>query len=274
DADPYLRRQLGIPTPHPINLYARPDPLPGTKPRATLPVLIKLAIYGNDRGILTLQQICGAIRERFRFFWEQFHLEGDDILDRSIRHVLSLKRIFKKIPPSDQDPGQGWNWALDVEAEIKYGPYKRERKCRCITRASSSPESISSPLPPPRPSPTRKHAAPSSAATRSLKGTKLPGSPSKAAELSTPYRKTRTSPRNVRASAGCSRWMQRKATMTSTYPEEQIVVSIVQHHCAGRRSSGRTPCILIPWQMWHRDGINNKASVIGEQGVPRLDETR
>ncbi|KAK7042093.1 hypothetical protein R3P38DRAFT_2419859, partial [Favolaschia claudopus] len=130
DAGPYLRRQLGIPTPHPINLYALPDPLPGTKPRATLPVLIKLAIYGSAQGMLTLQQICGAIRERFRFFWEQFHLEADDILDRSIRHVLSLKTIYKKIPRSDQDPGQGCYWALDVDAEIKYGLYKRERKRR------------------------------------------------------------------------------------------------------------------------------------------------
>ncbi|TFK34604.1 hypothetical protein BDQ12DRAFT_763097 [Crucibulum laeve] len=124
DAGPYLRRQLHIPPEKPINLWALPDPPNGAKPSHSLPVMIKLAIYGSPKQKLTLQEIYQALIDRFE--WFRVH-QNDNAWKNSIRHNLSLNKVFRLSQRPITEPGKGSYWQLDVsEGE----GYKRDRKRR------------------------------------------------------------------------------------------------------------------------------------------------
>lgn len=141
DAGPYLRETLRIPPYQDINLWALPDPPEGEKPNQPYPILIKLAIYGSPHKQLTLQEIYTALEDRFQWFrvrrnekaWKVgfqtrssrnvTHLYAQN----SIRHNLSLNKVFKRVPRAVTEPGKGSYWQLDCSDGEGY---KRTRKRR------------------------------------------------------------------------------------------------------------------------------------------------
>jgi len=68
ETDKYLRNQIGIPEGTRVDLWALPDPPLGQKPQQPLPILVKLAIHGCEKGMLTLQEIYQALENRFEYF--------------------------------------------------------------------------------------------------------------------------------------------------------------------------------------------------------------
>ncbi|KIL65734.1 hypothetical protein M378DRAFT_54705, partial [Amanita muscaria Koide BX008] len=79
------------------------------RPPQSYPIIIKLAIYGSPMKMLTLKGIYEAIEERFEFFKK----DKSGAWKRSIRHNLSLNRVFKNIPRPISEPGKGSYWELD-----------------------------------------------------------------------------------------------------------------------------------------------------------------
>lgn len=133
DAGPYLRQQLGIQPHEPVNLWSLSDPPPGEKPNQPYPMLIKLAIYGSPNKQLTLQEIYSELEKRFTWFRER---HNERAWKNSIRHNLSLNKVFRPVPRPITDPGKGSYWQLDVSGGEGY---KRARKRRSrASRASHS----------------------------------------------------------------------------------------------------------------------------------------
>ncbi|KAG2357927.1 adaptin N terminal region-domain-containing protein [Suillus spraguei] len=121
DAGPYLRETLHIPSYKPIDLLALPDPPEGERPNQPYPILIKLANYGSPNKQLTLQEIYTALEDRFEWFRARRH---EKARKNSIRHNLSLNKVFKHVPRAITEPGTGSYRQLDCEG------YKRSRKRR------------------------------------------------------------------------------------------------------------------------------------------------
>ncbi|KAF7373215.1 Fork-head domain-containing protein [Mycena sanguinolenta] len=129
DAAVYLRAQLCLPPAIPVNLWAIADPPEGQKPFASLPTLIKLAIHGSEDRRLTLQGICDALASRFT--WYHAHRQ-DDAWKNSVRHNLSLNKVFRKIPRDVTHMGKGCYWELDLSrGEGHKRPRKRRRYQKC-----------------------------------------------------------------------------------------------------------------------------------------------
>ncbi|KAJ7656228.1 fork head domain-containing protein, partial [Mycena rosella] len=105
-----LRRQLCLLPGIPVDLWAIADPPDGQKPFASLPTLVKLAIHGSPHKRLTLQGICDALVARFTWFHEH---RQDDAWKNSVRHNLSLNKVFRKIPRDATQLGKGCYWELD-----------------------------------------------------------------------------------------------------------------------------------------------------------------
>ncbi|KAJ7505606.1 hypothetical protein B0H11DRAFT_352892 [Mycena galericulata] len=124
DAGPYLRQQLNLPPNAVVNLWSIPDPASGEKPTIPLPMLIKLAIYGSEKKKLTLQEIYTELAKRFQWFREHQH---ENAWKNSIRHNLSLNKVFKNMQRPVTEPGKGSYWELDVSGGEGY---KRPRKRR------------------------------------------------------------------------------------------------------------------------------------------------
>ncbi|KAJ7722946.1 hypothetical protein B0H16DRAFT_1599560 [Mycena metata] len=125
DAD-YLRRQLCLHPGFPVDLWAIADPPDGQKPFASLPTLVKLAIHGSPHKRLTLQGICEALIGRFTWFHEH---RQDDAWKNSVRHNLSLNKVFRKIPRDVTHLGKGCYWELDLAGgEGHKRPRKRNKK--------------------------------------------------------------------------------------------------------------------------------------------------
>ncbi|KAJ7732166.1 hypothetical protein B0H16DRAFT_1328947 [Mycena metata] len=112
DAGEYLRSQLNLsPGAAQPSLWSLPDPPNGQKPSIPLPMLIKLAIYGNPKKRLTLQEIYAELAMRFEWFREH---QNDAAWKNSIRHNLSLNKVFKNIQRPVTEPGKGSYWELDI----------------------------------------------------------------------------------------------------------------------------------------------------------------
>ncbi|KAG2348085.1 hypothetical protein BDR05DRAFT_606114 [Suillus weaverae] len=124
DAGPYLRETLHIPPYKEVNLSALPDPPEGEKPNQPYPILIKLAIYGSPNKQLTLQEIYAALEDRFQWFKVR---RNEKAWKNSIRHNLSLNKVFKHVPRAITEPGKGSYWQLDCSGGEGY---KRPRKRR------------------------------------------------------------------------------------------------------------------------------------------------
>ncbi|KAF7344996.1 Fork-head domain-containing protein [Mycena venus] len=128
----YLRRQLCLPPAIPVDLWAIADPPDGQKPFASLPTLIKLAIHGSAHRRLTLQGICDALISRFT--WFHAHRQ-DDAWKNSVRHNLSLNKVFRKIPRDVTQMGKGCFWELDLS---RGEGHKRPRKRRKYQKSAGS----------------------------------------------------------------------------------------------------------------------------------------
>ncbi|KAJ7082943.1 hypothetical protein B0H15DRAFT_435491 [Mycena belliarum] len=122
DAGDYLRQQLNLPQGARVDLWSVPEPSGGEKPSIPLPMLIKLAIYGSEKKRLTLQEIYQELARRFTWFREHNH---DQAWKNSIRHNLSLNKVFKSIQRPVTEPGKGSYWELDISGGEGY---KRPRK--------------------------------------------------------------------------------------------------------------------------------------------------
>ncbi|KAG8918785.1 hypothetical protein FRC00_012078, partial [Tulasnella sp. 408] len=93
---------------------------PNGRPPYPYSTIIRYAIEGSPRGMLTLAEIYEVVEARFPYYknagmgWKN-----------SIRHNLSLNRIFEKKPRAITEPGKGAYWTIKPGEEA--GP-KRVRK--------------------------------------------------------------------------------------------------------------------------------------------------
>ena len=145
----------------------------GGRPKHTLPVIVRCAILGSPEQRLTLRDIYDVVQDRYSYYrtakpsWKvrlssHRHCSADEciLLQDSVRHLLSLYRMFKKQPRPVQDPGFGSYWTVDISATPgTKRPRKRGRQTRIFERNASprvdcrlvSPEAVGF-LPPFQPS--------------------------------------------------------------------------------------------------------------------------
>ncbi|KAJ3763432.1 hypothetical protein EV360DRAFT_78409 [Lentinula raphanica] len=98
--------------PHP-NCPDSLDCLPDTdgRPQHTLPVILRCAILGSPRKRLTIREIYAAMEGKYHYYrtsgptWKQ-----------SVRHHLSLNRLFERQPRPATDPGFGSYWTVNLSA--------------------------------------------------------------------------------------------------------------------------------------------------------------
>jgi len=98
--------------PHP-NCPDSLDCLPDTegRPQHTLPVILRSAILGSPRKRLTIREIYAAMEGKYDYYrtagptWKQ-----------SVRHHLSLNRLFERQPRPATDPGFGSYWTVNLSA--------------------------------------------------------------------------------------------------------------------------------------------------------------
>ncbi|EPS93686.1 hypothetical protein FOMPIDRAFT_1135688, partial [Fomitopsis schrenkii] len=88
-------------------------PRPGEKPNFPYPLLIRAAIQGSPRQALTLQGIYDALQQRYQWFREH---RNDKAWLGSIRHNLSLNKLFRKLQKPITEPGKGSYWTVDTAA--------------------------------------------------------------------------------------------------------------------------------------------------------------
>ncbi|KAJ6483884.1 hypothetical protein DFH09DRAFT_1054687 [Mycena vulgaris] len=117
--------------------------LPDTdgRPQHTLPVILRCAILGSPRKRLTIREIYAAMEEKYAYYrtagptWKQ-----------SVRHHLSLNRLFERQPRPATDPGFGSYWTVNLAAPPgtkrprKRGrPNKVPKKDDTVEEGSSKP---------------------------------------------------------------------------------------------------------------------------------------
>ncbi|KAJ7597407.1 hypothetical protein C8J56DRAFT_919999 [Mycena floridula] len=98
--------------PHP-NCPDTLDCLPDTegRPQHTLPVILRCAILGSPRKRLTIREIYAAMENKYAYYktagstWKQ-----------SVRHHLSLNRLFERQARPVTDPGFGSYWTVNLAA--------------------------------------------------------------------------------------------------------------------------------------------------------------
>ncbi|KAF7311123.1 U3 small nucleolar RNA-associated protein [Mycena chlorophos] len=87
--------------------------LPDTdgRPQHTLPVILRCAILGSPKKRLTIRDIYAAMEEKYAYYrtagqtWKQ-----------SVRHHLSLNRLFERQPRPATEPGFGSYWTVNLLA--------------------------------------------------------------------------------------------------------------------------------------------------------------
>ncbi|KAF9486568.1 hypothetical protein BDN70DRAFT_21478 [Pholiota conissans] len=87
--------------------------LPDThgRPQHTLPVILRCAILGSPRKRLTIREIYATMESKYPYYktagqtWKQ-----------SVRHHLSLNRLFERQPRPVTDPGFGSYWTVNLSA--------------------------------------------------------------------------------------------------------------------------------------------------------------
>ncbi|EPS95947.1 hypothetical protein FOMPIDRAFT_1131533, partial [Fomitopsis schrenkii] len=85
----------------------------GQKPNYPYPTLVKAAILSSPKRRLTLQEIYQALMDRFQWFKDN---AKDKAWQNSIRHNLSLNKMFRKMPRDITEPGKGSYWTVDFDA--------------------------------------------------------------------------------------------------------------------------------------------------------------
>ncbi|KAJ6529503.1 fork head domain-containing protein [Mycena vulgaris] len=82
-----------------------------------LPALIKLAIYGSENKRLPREEIYTELTLRFKWFREH---RQEQAWKNSIRHNLSLNKVFRRIEQPATEAGKGSYWELDVSRAEGY----------------------------------------------------------------------------------------------------------------------------------------------------------
>ncbi|KAL0067701.1 Forkhead box protein B1 [Marasmius tenuissimus] len=120
DVENQFRRLYNIPHTRPVDLYAVPDP---PSPPFTQVAITQIAIWSSEERKLTQAQIWERIEQRFQS-------ETVKKWKANIRHLLSLKKTFVKLPESRNN---GHYWSLDYRY-LESGGDKRVRKRGSRTR--------------------------------------------------------------------------------------------------------------------------------------------
>ncbi|PFH52232.1 hypothetical protein AMATHDRAFT_57152 [Amanita thiersii Skay4041] len=111
--------------------------LPDTdgRPQHTLPVILRCAILGSPKRRLTIREIYAAMEAKYPYYktagptWKQ-----------SVRHHLSLNRLFERQPRPVTDPGFGSYWTVNLAAPPgTKRPRKRGRPNKDAAASSSAP---------------------------------------------------------------------------------------------------------------------------------------
>ncbi|KAI5634848.1 forkhead domain-containing protein [Phthorimaea operculella] len=106
------------------------------KPPYSYSTLICMAMrYNNDK--MTLSAIYSWIRENFKFY-----RNADPTWQNSIRHNLSLNKVFVKVARSKHEPGKGGFWKLDLahlenNKRISSRPMKKKKGTKISEEAIS-----------------------------------------------------------------------------------------------------------------------------------------
>ncbi|TFK30942.1 hypothetical protein FA15DRAFT_663017 [Coprinopsis marcescibilis] len=120
--------------------------LPDTdgRPQHTLPVILRCAILGSPRKRLTIREIYAAMEAKYSYYktagptWKQ-----------SVRHHLSLNRLFERQPRPVTDPGFGSYWTVNLAAPPgTKRPRKRGRGNKDANAAVSSSQAVQAAGPP------------------------------------------------------------------------------------------------------------------------------
>ncbi|KAF9225552.1 hypothetical protein BS17DRAFT_778758 [Gyrodon lividus] len=113
--------------------------LPDTdgRPQHTLPVILRCAILGSAKKRLTIRDIYAAMENKYVYFrnagptWKQ-----------SVRHHLSLNRLFERQPRPVTDPGFGSYWTVNLSAPPgTKRPRKRGRATKSVAQPSQAESS-------------------------------------------------------------------------------------------------------------------------------------
>lgn len=129
--------------------------LPDTegRPQHTLPVILRCAILGSTKKRLTIRDIYAAMEDKYVYFrnagptwkvgwllsWNPSALMPSP--QQSVRHHLSLNRLFERQPRPVTDPGFGSYWTVNLSAPPGT---KRPRKRGRTSKAVSGPSQVDS----------------------------------------------------------------------------------------------------------------------------------
>ncbi|KAF5368389.1 hypothetical protein D9758_002173 [Tetrapyrgos nigripes] len=100
--------------------------LPDTdgRPQHTLPVILRCAILGSPKQKLTIREIYAAMEGKYAYY-----RSAGQTWKQSVRHHLSLNRLFERQPRPVTDPGFGSYWTVNLLAPPgTKRPRKRGRK--------------------------------------------------------------------------------------------------------------------------------------------------
>ncbi|KAH9951003.1 hypothetical protein B0H21DRAFT_776385 [Amylocystis lapponica] len=116
------------------------------RPQHTLPVILRCAILGSPKKRLTIREIYAAMERKYPYYktagpaWKQ-----------SVRHHLSLNRLFERQPRPPTDPGFGSYWTVNLDAPPgtkrprKRGRPSKEAQDDVDTTVSGSPPDLRRP---------------------------------------------------------------------------------------------------------------------------------
>ncbi|KAI5121298.1 hypothetical protein M0805_003767 [Coniferiporia weirii] len=116
------------------------DCLPDTegRPQHTLPVILRCTILGSAKRRLTIRDIYAAMEKKYPYYrtagpaWKQ-----------SVRHHLSLNRLFERQAKPVTEPGFGSYWTVNLDAPPgTKRPRKRGRQSKNIPASTCDPEPI------------------------------------------------------------------------------------------------------------------------------------
>ncbi|KAL0840915.1 hypothetical protein ABMA28_014714 [Loxostege sticticalis] len=108
------------------------------KPPYSYSTLICMAMrYNNDK--MTLSAIYSWIRENFKYY-----RNADPTWQNSIRHNLSLNKVFVKEARSKHEPGKGGFWKLDLAhlegtKRISNRPHKKKKSSVAVAAGAKEP---------------------------------------------------------------------------------------------------------------------------------------
>ncbi len=142
------------------------DCLPDTdgRPQHTLPVILRCAILGSPKKRLTIREIYAAMEAKYPYYrtagptWKVSHISLPNVratyvlVQQSVRHHLSLNRLFERQPRPVTDPGFGSYWTVNLTAPPgTKRPRKRGRTSKAETPGTKRRGRPRKPSPSPSP---------------------------------------------------------------------------------------------------------------------------